>query len=589
MRLSSFRVLFGIDLRTQALFRACLALLIIADLTGRLFHWQMLYGEHGIFPRDLAITHLSEWRFSLYFLSDKSVYHYILLAINFLSAFALLIGYRTKLAIFLCWLLMVSLDNWNRIMLQDGDQLIVCLLFWAFFLPVNTRFSIDAALSTTPVPRDNNYFSIATMALLLQCIYVYVFGALLKTGSEWIPEATAVYYALQMDSLATDFGLILREFSALLPLLTFFVWWIELLAPLFMFSPIFHTPARLVTQFLLICMHIGFLLFLKIGLFGYISITTLLCFTPGRVWDWLGGKLKKPDSEKIKIFYDQDCEFCRKVCYVFRTFFLPPTIPIEPAQQHPDIRPVLEEHNSWVVTDATGAIYLKWRAVNFVVKQSPLFRPLGNFMDLPLFRRPQDWLYNLIGNNRSFLGSLTQRALPWRPLDIRPSIATTAFVTIMMIGVFYINLAQLPQVDLRIPGWLRDFSRGIQLSQKWDMFAPRPAKRDGWYVVRGYTKSSTVVDPYLMKMLPPSFDKPESVSDYYGYYRLRKYLFRLSNNRYKKYRNAYADYLCNRWNREHTGEDSLEKVRLYFVEERTSPDNQPPALRTRRLLTRTCR
>jgi hypothetical protein len=120
--------------------------------------------------------------------------------------------------------------------MQGGDMLLYLLLFWGIFLPLDARFSIDAALNEDAQKAPNAFFSMATMALLVQAMCVYTFGALLKTSPVWIPDGTAIYYALHIDYIITPFGRWLGQFGPLLQFLTYYVWSLELVAPLIMFS-----------------------------------------------------------------------------------------------------------------------------------------------------------------------------------------------------------------------------------------------------------------------------------------------------------------------------------------------------------------
>src|SRR3546814_12916920 len=109
------------------------------------------------------------------------------------------LGWRTRLAAIAPFVLWASLINRNPIVLIGGDLLLCCLLFWAMFLPLAARYSVDAALSTTPPPHANLHVSWASLGILVQAMSVYFFSAILKSGHEWFPDFTGVYYALMLD------------------------------------------------------------------------------------------------------------------------------------------------------------------------------------------------------------------------------------------------------------------------------------------------------------------------------------------------------------------------------------------------------
>ena len=88
--------------------------------------------------------------------------------------------------------------------LSAGDTLLRLLLFWAMFLPLGARYSVDAALDKNPsVPRS--LCNLACAAILLQMTFMYFFSFILKDGSTW-NDGTALYYALSVDQLTRPLG-----------------------------------------------------------------------------------------------------------------------------------------------------------------------------------------------------------------------------------------------------------------------------------------------------------------------------------------------------------------------------------------------
>src|SRR3546814_9002121 len=59
---------------------------------------------------------------------------------------------------------------------------------------------------TTPPPHDNLHVSWASLGILVQALSVYFFSAIMKSGHEWFPDFTGVYYALMLDRHALPFG-----------------------------------------------------------------------------------------------------------------------------------------------------------------------------------------------------------------------------------------------------------------------------------------------------------------------------------------------------------------------------------------------
>lgn len=491
--ITGVRTIFGIDLRTLGLFRIVLGLVIIADLINRAQYLTFFYTDHGVMTTEEARAWLGSIRLSFHLLSGATWFQVLLFVIAGVIAALFTIGYRTGLMTVLSWVFLLSLQNRNLIVQQAGDILLLLLLFWSIFLPLGARFSVDAARAPPrETPQSNAYFSAATVAILLQAIYVYVIGALLKGSPDWITEGTAVYYALHLETYATSLGHWLRQFGSVMKALTHYVWVLELVAPLIVFSPVFHLPLRLIGQVLLITMHIGFALFLFIGLFPAVSISSLLLFTPGAVWDW---------HEK-----------------------------------------------------RTGTI-----------------KRLGAA---------------LAGMGARLAAVFPARA---RPEKIRLHPVETGFVVVMTVLVFLWNLQHLAFVPYSTPRWADTLFYALKIDQRWDMFAPRPARTDGWYVIHGRLDDGSPVDLWTGTPGKPDFKKPESVYDTYGDYRVRKYFSRIWLDRYRSQLGNYARHLCRKWNEDGYGRGrELVDFELWFVKETSLPDYLPRHRERLRLKTWIC-
>ena len=159
----------------------------------------------------------------------------LLFILSAVVALLLAAGYRTRLMSVLTWILLVSLINRNHFVLQAGDQLLVILSFWSMFLPLNVRWSIDAAMdeqnredpNRAILPPDAAHFSIATIAVILQVLYLYFFTALLKTDASWRSTFDAAYMAVSLEHFATPVGAFLSQFPALLKFGTGYVMAVE--------------------------------------------------------------------------------------------------------------------------------------------------------------------------------------------------------------------------------------------------------------------------------------------------------------------------------------------------------------------------
>ncbi len=172
----------GTDLRSLAFFRVCLGAYLLLDGALRLPLLNDLYSDYGFLPRDAMVSLApSRWLLSLYLSSGNVIIHTpLVLAAMFLAA-GLACGYRTRFCAIGSWILFTSMHVRNPFVDGLAEDVVVGLLFWTMFLPLNARWSLDAALNPANLRRPNPYSSVAVVALLLQVCCVYWFTTALET------------------------------------------------------------------------------------------------------------------------------------------------------------------------------------------------------------------------------------------------------------------------------------------------------------------------------------------------------------------------------------------------------------------------
>ncbi|MBA3722983.1 MAG: HTTM domain-containing protein [Parachlamydiaceae bacterium] len=278
--------LFGIDIRSLALFRIGLSLVLLRDLIIRFQDITAHYSDMGLLPRDMLIEKVSEaWHVSLHLANGTPEFQYVLFILSLILVVALLIGYQTRIVTILVWILVASIHSRNPLILQGGDSVLRLLLFWAMFLPLGACWSVDAwQKKTIKVP--NQYISVATFALLLQVCFIYWFSALLKTDDSWRIDGTAVWYALSLEQFSTSFGKMLLQYPNLLKVITFATFYLEAVGPFLAFSPIYTGPLRFATALMFISFHlIGLNLTMELGPFVYVCAVAWIVFIPSWFWD----------------------------------------------------------------------------------------------------------------------------------------------------------------------------------------------------------------------------------------------------------------------------------------------------------------
>lgn len=568
--------LFGIDLRSLALFRFVLGLVLFIVLCRDFADLTAFYTDLGVMPRGWAIESDSFNRVSLYFLNGQRWFIFALLTVQAVFALMFMLGWRTRLATIVSFVLWISLINRNTLILIGGDLLMGCLLFWAIFLPLGARYSVDVATASNPPPAENRYLSWATLAILLQVASVYFFSAQLKSGVEWYPQFTAVYYALSLDRYATPLGQWLLNFPDLLHVLSAFVWWLEFLGPVLIFVPLFNRYLRLLLVLLFVSMHIGFKLCLELGHFPFVSLASWTLFIGGWIWDALDARQQRRETTPLRIYYDRDCGFCLKSVLLLQQFLLLTRAKIAPAQDTPRAKALLEANTSWVVIDSAEQAHMKWPAFTIMLKHSPLLGWLWPLARAKALVTPGNAVYDWVGRHRAGFGQLSATLLPMREVRYEVSQFWLRVAAVFMVTVFCWNLTTVNLLPQTVRSILAPAIQMLRIDQIWNQFAPFPLKEDGWLVVPAKLADGTELDLLHPDRGAPDYGKPWHYSQTHQNIRWHTYLGHLWEPSNAAQRMYYGKYLCREWNADNLSDPSkrLMTFKLTYMLERTPPPGE---------------
>lgn len=578
--------LFSIDLRTLALTRIAFALIVLVDLGLRLSDLTAFYTDKGVLPR-AAVHQLRplSWFTSLHFLSGRPAIEALMFVISGVFALLLLLGYRTRQASFWTWLLFSSLCVRNYFVVHGGDSLLKMLLFWGIFVPWGARYSVESALNTISNRLPKNVFSVGTIALLLQMPLVYFFGGVLKNGVEWRHDFTAILYTLKSPDYALPLGVWLTSFPGWLKVLTASTVVLEIAGALLLFCPFRTKTVRFFVILAFFFLQLGMALTLKLGLFPLVSTVALLPFIPGSFWDRLLSRLKTPERMGLRIYYDADCGFCKKLLQLINTFFLLPDTKIQPAQNDPAIEEEMRQHNSWVVIDRLGNKHYKFDALIEVFRVSPLLWPTVPLLRWGWAKAIGTWLYEWVANNRGRLTPLLA-GLRYRRLTIRQPLWLTLACGFCLTYVVVDNFGSVARSPLRIPARMAPVGRLLNIHQNWKMFAPSPLKGYTWYVVVGKLADGKEVD--LWNGSQVNWEKSTFPLAWVKNYRWRTYMRYVSNDKQRSLRPYFVRYVCRSWNERHPAGEAVKELTFYRVDEPISLDGSPQLPQTRLLLQQAC-
>ena len=208
------------------------------------------------------------------------------------SAVFLLIGWTTRLAAMITWMMSMSFANANPYLDNAGDTIRLILLFYLMLCPCGAVWSIDAWWKKQPRPIYVHPWPIRL--LFVQMIVMYSFNGLYKiVGMSWL-EGSSLHYVLG-DLVLTRFS------SSLLPLpieLTrWMTWSVMIWEASFPLMVLWKWPRRIALVFG-VMFHVGIFLTMELGPFVPYALCMYLPLIPWEGKRGEGEKGRKGDGEK---------------------------------------------------------------------------------------------------------------------------------------------------------------------------------------------------------------------------------------------------------------------------------------------------
>lgn len=574
--LSYFKRVFSLDYRSIALLRISIGLVLLFDIIQRSFSLSAHYTDNGVLPRGLLFKLWNEPNFySLYNVSGTPFWVTILFIASAIFATMLIVGYRTHLAVIASFVLLISLHSRNPLVLQGGDVALRVVLFWMMFLPLAKRFSIDALFGRELAPKEENYFSAASVSYTIQFILIWSFTGLLKDGAPWVANFTAVAMALTLDTFTTGFGVWLRNFPNLLYYFTFITIFLEKFSFAFFISPFKTNWVRLVGLILLNILIIGFNLSFRLGLFGMIMISISLGLLPGLFWD----KIVKPisnyfankSSQGITIFYDGDCNFCSKIsCATTKLLLLHPDTKVSMSNTDSSALNLMHSAHSWVVRDSYGVSYTGFRAFVCLMENASFYRIIAPVFLIRPILFVGEMIYKFISSNRPMVCIRPVNVINLKSLTNKNKENTKNIILItLLVTIIFWNIFSIPKYNQnKIPKPFKNIILTLRLDQKWNMFAPYPTVEDGYYVIPGTLRDNSSVNVYTGD-INTNYEKPHNMAWIYKDQRWQKYMMNLWLKDFSEYRLGYGQYLCRSWNNTNSYDKQLMTFKIIYMLEIT--------------------
>ncbi len=247
-------------------FRRAFGALLFVFYSIRTLDLELFYGESGIMPVEVLRSVLDiEGRYSLLFWLKSSAMLWALHGLFLVSLLALALGVRTRVAVWLAFLLHVTFLNRNLVVSYGFDQ-------------ISTFFLFALCFST---PKGNSIFdSVALRLIQIQVCIIYAYSGVEKLrGPSWW-DGEAVWLALANPQVAR------ADFSSVAQYPTLIAWmtWSSVLWEVYFPALVWFKRLRLPVLAFGVMMHLGIGLTLRIPFFGFLMIVSYLAFlTPGEL------------------------------------------------------------------------------------------------------------------------------------------------------------------------------------------------------------------------------------------------------------------------------------------------------------------
>ncbi|EQC47892.1 hypothetical protein [Bacteriovorax sp. Seq25_V] len=560
--------LFEINLKSLALFRISLGLILFFDFLNRFSLVKPFYNDGGIATRSYIIDNVEiGWKMSLLNLNGSPVFAYILLTLGVITSLLIAFGARTKLSSFIAWIILLSFQNRFPIINHGGDNLLRILLFFSIFMPTNYYFSLDRFFGKFDQIEDRESVNTPfTFLIFLQIFLMYGFTFVYKWDPAWLTRLDSLYYAMNLDIFTTILGEKLLGFPKLMSALSFFTLWVEGLGPLLLLIPWKKSAFRSVAFVLFWGLHLGILFTMHLGNFPWICLALWIPILPENFWRLIKKVLTR-NTETLTLYYDGECGFCRRFCILLKEVLFVSNLIIKPSTDDSSINEIINSQKSWLLIDSRGTQSTRFNVFAKLLDSS-IFFPLGVVYNLSPILAIGNYAYKHISKYRFLIGK-TLTSFFQVDIKVKTNWPGKTFATLLILLSFSWNLEGYlgsDKFDVKDPFTSIAFTLG--LNQQWNMFAPKPMSNDAWYIIDGELQDGSRINPITLESI--SFEKPRYPQDTMENSQWRKFYLNLSRESGKTYMRNFANYICREWNT--NNKNKLVEYKIYQMLERTPSD-----------------
>lgn len=266
------------DPTSLSLFRIVLGFFLFLNGISLIPDFEVWFGlsTNSLVPLHDALRFYTNLRFNIFkWLSPTETSAFVVLILYTISAFLLMIGFKTRIAGIVCFLLLVSMQNRNYVILNSGDTIMRCMLFLLMLSPCHTKFSIDAWIQEKrgkPYPEKISITFIRLMQLQFSLVYFATTLFKLK-GYDWV-DGTAVYYTSRL----VNFQRVALPYVFDFAITNKFITWSALFIEFAMGTLIWVKEWRKWVLIFGLALHLGIEITMSIGFFEWIMVGSFILF-----------------------------------------------------------------------------------------------------------------------------------------------------------------------------------------------------------------------------------------------------------------------------------------------------------------------
>jgi len=540
------RLFASVDLRSLALLRVALGLVLCLDMVGRLRLVDTLYSNDGVLTNHFSLFRpLAPLQFSLYVAASSTRDVTVVLWLTLVVYLLFTVGYRTRLFHILSFICVTGLHVRNLLAELPSDVPLHLWMAWSLVLPLGARFSIDSVRKSmktvsertpeelnlrTHAPRT--FTSIAVFGMILQLSIVHLVPALRQDGPTW-QDGSALYYLLHQNLWVTDVGAWVVEHTPVewIRRLSYGFRGMEFAIGVLVLVPVWYF--RRAAAIALLFFHLASRVLWDLGPYDWVMLAPLPLLVTSRDWDavvrWY--LRRKP---ALTVYFDGDCGICLFISRLLKR--LDPlerlTFEKNSAESVPEDVKALASETIVVRQQTGGKTSTKSRAVAEILASLPLLKPLALALRAPGISWLVDRAYQAVSRHRTPISvwfgfdacgvpheDTPETALPAEPI---PELARTLTTLRESAGLLFlvvcgVALALRMNDDTMPQGIEAAFYSVVaypRAYQDWKLFAPDPPKRQGTLVVEAQTARGTKIDPLTgqppLDALDPSKRDPRS-------------------------------------------------------------------------------